>query len=78
LVTINPEAVLMRMVLGGIAALVASLLIVPAWSQDATGVANVRDRFEIKEGAASVFKPAGTGKYVLVGRVQIDRWVAAR
>jgi broad specificity phosphatase PhoE len=37
-----------------------------------------RDWFEIKEGEASIFKPDGTGKYVLVGRVQIDRWAAAR
>src|SRR5882724_9908372 len=28
-----------------------------------------RDWFEIKEGEASIFKPGGTGKYVLVGRV---------
>ncbi len=37
-----------------------------------------RDWFEIKEGEASIFKPGGTGKYVLVGRVQIERWAAAR
>ena len=35
-----------------------------------------RDWFEIKEGEASIFKPDGTGKYALVGRVQIDRWMA--
>jgi len=37
-----------------------------------------RDWFEIKEGEASIFKPDGTGKYVLVGRVPIERWAAAR
>lgn len=35
-----------------------------------------RDWFEIKEGEASIFKPDGTGKYALVGRVQVDRWMA--
>jgi phosphohistidine phosphatase SixA len=37
-----------------------------------------RDWFEIKEGEASIFKPDGTGKYSLVGRVQVERWVTAR
>jgi phosphohistidine phosphatase SixA len=37
-----------------------------------------RDWFEIKEGEASIFKPDGTGKYSLVGRVQIERWVTAK
>jgi broad specificity phosphatase PhoE len=33
-----------------------------------------RDWFEIKEGEASIFKPAGDGTYTLVGRVQINQW----
>ena len=37
-----------------------------------------RDWFEVKEGEASIFKPDGTGKYALVGRVQIDRWAIAK
>ena len=37
-----------------------------------------RDWFEIKEGEASVFRPDGTGKFELVGRVLIDRWAAAQ
>jgi broad specificity phosphatase PhoE len=37
-----------------------------------------RDWFEVKEGEASIFKPDGAGKYALVGRVQIDRWTAAK
>jgi broad specificity phosphatase PhoE len=35
-----------------------------------------KDWFEVKEGEASIFKPDGTGKYALVGRVQVDRWMA--
>ena len=37
-----------------------------------------RDWFEIEEGEASIFKPDGIGKYSLVGRVQIERWVTAK
>jgi phosphohistidine phosphatase SixA len=36
-----------------------------------------KDWFEIKEGEASVFRPDGTGKYALVGRVQIVDWATA-
>jgi len=35
-----------------------------------------KDWFEIKEGEASIFKPA-SGKYVMVARVQIAQWAAA-
>jgi broad specificity phosphatase PhoE len=35
-----------------------------------------KDWFEIKEGEASIFKPAN-GKYVMVARVQIAQWAAA-
>ena len=37
-----------------------------------------KDWFEIKEGEASIFKPAGGGKYAPVARVQIDQWATAR
>jgi phosphohistidine phosphatase SixA len=37
-----------------------------------------KDWFEIKEGEASIFKPAGGGKYAPIARVQIDRWATAR
>jgi phosphohistidine phosphatase SixA len=30
--------------------------------------------FDVREGEASIFKPDGNGKYVLVQRVQADRW----
>jgi len=30
--------------------------------------------FDVREGEASVFKPDGHGKFVLVERVQADRW----
>ena len=33
-----------------------------------------KDWFDVREGEASVFKPDGNGKYVLVERVQADRW----
>jgi broad specificity phosphatase PhoE len=33
-----------------------------------------KDWFEIKEGEASIFKPDGTGKSALIGRVQIGQW----
>jgi broad specificity phosphatase PhoE len=33
-----------------------------------------KDWFEVKEGEASVFRPDASGKYSLVGRVQIDQW----
>ena len=35
-----------------------------------------KDWFEIKEGEASIFKPAN-GKYMMVARVQIAQWAAA-
>lgn len=37
-----------------------------------------KDWFEIKEGEASIFKPDGSGKYSLVGRVQITEWETAK
>ena len=37
-----------------------------------------RDWFEIREGEASIFQPTGDGKYVLVGRVQINQWTAVK
>ena len=37
-----------------------------------------KDWFEIQEGEASIFKPAGGGKYALVARVQIGQWAAAK
>ena len=37
-----------------------------------------KDWFEVREGEASIFRPHGTGKYALVGRVQIDQWQAAK
>ena len=36
-----------------------------------------KDWFEVKEGEASVFKPDGTGKAVLVARVQLVDWIKA-
>jgi hypothetical protein len=32
----------------------------------------------LMEGEVSIFRPDGTGRYALIGRVQIDRWSAAR
>ncbi len=37
-----------------------------------------KEWFEIKEGEASIFRPAGDGTYALVARVLIDDWTAAR
>jgi broad specificity phosphatase PhoE len=37
-----------------------------------------RDWFEIKEGEASIFKPAGDGTYTLVGRVQVNQWATSK
>ena len=37
-----------------------------------------KDWFEIKEGEASIFKPAGGGKYAPIARVPIDQWATAR
>ena len=34
-----------------------------------------KDWFDVREGEASVFRPDGNGKYVLVERVQADRWM---
>ena len=36
-----------------------------------------KDWFEIREREASVFKPEAGGKYLLIGRVEIDQWSAA-
>jgi len=36
-----------------------------------------KDWFEVKEGEASVFKPDGAGKAVLVGRLQAADWIKA-
>jgi phosphohistidine phosphatase SixA len=33
-----------------------------------------KDWFDVREGEASIFRPDGSGKYTLVGRVQIDAW----
>jgi phosphohistidine phosphatase SixA len=37
-----------------------------------------KDWFEIKEGEASIFKPAGGGKYAPIARVQIGQWPTAK
>jgi phosphohistidine phosphatase SixA len=37
-----------------------------------------KDWFEIKEGEASIFKPDGSGKFTLIGRVQITEWETAK
>ena len=37
-----------------------------------------KDWFEIREGEASIFKPDGSGKSALVGRVQISQWATAK
>ena len=34
--------------------------------------------FEVTEGEASIFRPDTSGKYSLVGRVQIDQWETAK
>jgi phosphohistidine phosphatase SixA len=34
-----------------------------------------KDWFDVREGEASVFKPDGTGKYVLVGKLQATEWL---
>jgi len=36
-----------------------------------------KDWFDMKEGEASVFRPDGLGKAVLVARVQAMEWVKA-
>ena len=36
-----------------------------------------KEWFEIKEGEASIFKPDGTGKAALIGRVQAVDWIKA-
>jgi broad specificity phosphatase PhoE len=33
-----------------------------------------KDWFDVREGEASIFKPDGNGKFVLVGRVQAAQW----
>ena len=37
-----------------------------------------KEWFEVKEGEASIFKPAGSGVYTLVGRVQMNEWATAK
>jgi phosphohistidine phosphatase SixA len=37
-----------------------------------------KDWFEVKEGEASIFKPAGGGKYALIARVQMGQWPTAK
>lgn len=37
-----------------------------------------KDWFEVKEGEASIFKPAGGGKYVPIARVQMGQWPPAK
>ncbi len=37
-----------------------------------------KDWFEVKEGEASIFKPAGGGKYAPIARVQIGQWATAK
>ena len=37
-----------------------------------------KDWFEVKEGEASIFKPAGGGKYVPIARVPMDQWPTAK
>jgi broad specificity phosphatase PhoE len=37
-----------------------------------------KDWFEVREGEASIFKPEGSGKYVVVARIQIGQWATAR
>jgi len=37
-----------------------------------------KDWFEVKEGEASIFKPAGGGKYAPIARVQIGQWPAVK
>jgi len=37
-----------------------------------------KDWFEVREAETSIFKPAGSGGYALVGRVQIGQWAAAK
>ena len=37
-----------------------------------------KDRFEVKEGEASILKPAGGGKYAPIARVPMDQWPTAK
>jgi len=37
-----------------------------------------KDWFEIREGEASIFKPEGSGKATLVGKIQITQWATAK
>jgi len=37
-----------------------------------------KDWFEVKEGEASIFKPAGGGKYAPIARVPMDQWPTAK
>ena len=67
LVTINQEGTLMRMVLGAIATLVASLLVVPAWSQDAAVVADVLKALR----GAGTSSSSVTGRRLLIRRTPI-------
>jgi phosphohistidine phosphatase SixA len=36
-----------------------------------------KDWFEVKEAEASIFRPSGDGKYVIVSRLQISQWTDA-
>ena len=33
-----------------------------------------KDWFEVREGEATIFKPAGAGKYAPIARVQVGQW----
>jgi hypothetical protein len=46
----------------------------PPWTSGADAFG--KDGFEIKEGAAWIFKPEG-GRFALVARVQIGQWATA-
>ena len=35
-------------------------------------------KIEVKEGEASIFKPAGGGKYAPIARVPMDQWPTAK
>jgi phosphohistidine phosphatase SixA len=37
-----------------------------------------KDWFEIREGEASIFKPDGSGRSTLIGKVQITQWATAK
>ena len=37
-----------------------------------------KDWFEVKEGEATIFKPAGGGKYAPIARVPTEQWPTAK